>query len=286
MLSLISPAKINLFLHIIGQRSDGYHNLETIFQLLDFGDTLSFSERADKLITLTSNYNDIPRNENLIIKAAELLRRETGIIRGCNIRVNKVIPMGAGLGGGSSNSATTLLVLNSLWNCGLSLDKLSDLGQTLGADIPVFIKGNTSFAESTGEILSPLNLPKKWFLVITPSCSISTQEIFSHPQLTRNSSPIKIRALPSGQCRNDCQKVVINEYPEVRDVLDWAANFAEPLLTGTGSSVFCKFDNQEEARRVLIEVPKKWKGFVAKGINRSSVQQQVKDYFNGASPSG
>lgn len=286
MLSLISPAKINLFLHIIGQRSDGYHNLETIFQLLDFGDTLSFSERADKLITLTSNYNDIPRNENLIIKAAELLRRETGIIKGCNIRVNKVIPMGAGLGGGSSNSATTLLVLNSLWNCGLSLDKLSDLGQTLGADIPVFIKGNTSFAESTGEILSPLNLPKKWFLVITPSCSISTQEIFSHPQLTRNSSPIKIRALPSDQCRNDCQKVVINEYPEVRDVLDWATNFAEPLLTGTGSSVFCKFDNQEEARRVLIEVPKKWKGFVAKGINRSSVQQQVKDYFNGASPSG
>ena len=286
MLSLISPAKINLFLHIIGQRSDGYHNLETIFQLLDFGDTLSFSERADKLITLTSNYNDIPRNENLIIKAAELLRRETGIIRGCNIRVNKVIPMGAGLGGGSSNSATTLLVLNSLWNCGLSLDKLSDLGQTLGADIPVFIKGNTSFAESTGEILSPLSLPKKWFLVFTPRCSISTQEIFSHPQLTRNSSPIKIRALPSSQCRNDCQKVVINEYPEVRDVLDWAANFAEPLLTGTGSSVFCKFDNQEEARRVLIEVPKKWKGFVAKGINRSSVQQQVKDYFNGASPSG
>ena len=286
MLSLISPAKINLFLHIIGQRSDGYHNLETIFQLLDFGDTLSFSERADKLITLTSNYNDIPRNENLIIKAAELLRRETSIIKGCNIRVNKVIPMGAGLGGGSSNSATTLLVLNSLWNCGLSLDKLAHLGQTLGADIPVFVKGNTSFAESTGEILSPLNLPKKWFLVITPSCSISTQEIFSHPQLTRNSSPIKIRALPSGQCRNDCQKVVINEYPEVRDVLDWAAKFAEPLLTGTGSSVFCKFDNQEEARRVLIEVPKKWKGFVAKGINRSSVQQQVKDYFNGASPSG
>ena len=286
MLCVISPAKINLFLHIIGQRSDGYHNLETIFQLLDFGDTLSFSERADTRINLSSNKNDIPRNDNLIIRAAELLRQETGINKGCNILVNKIIPMGAGLGGGSSNSATTLLALNSLWNCGLSLDELSNLGQSLGSDIPVFVRGNSSFAESTGEILSPLKLPKKWFLVITPSCSISTQEIFSHPQLTRNSSPIKIRALPSGQCRNDCQEVVINEYPEVSEVLDWAAAFTDPLLTGTGSSVFCKFDNKEEARRVLKKVPTEWKGFVAQGINRSSVHQQVENYFNGASPSG
>ena len=286
MMTITSPAKVNLFLHIIGRKSNGYHNLETIFQLLDYGDSISFSARCDSRITLHSNVNDIPRNDNLIIRAAELLRKKAGIKKGCSILLNKIIPMGAGLGGGSSNAATTLVALNSIWNCGLALQELSDLGQTLGADIPVFVNGNTSFAESTGEILSPLELREKWFLVITPICHISTQEIFSQPQLTRNSPPIKIRALPSGRGRNDCQEVVLSEYPEVREVLDWLENFAEALLTGTGSSVFCKFDNQKEALRVLNEVPKKWRGFVARGINSSPVQQQVRDYFSGASPSG
>lgn len=286
MMTITSPAKVNLFLHIIGRKSNGYHNLETIFQLLDYGDSISFSARCDSRITLHSNVNDIPRNDNLIIRAAELLRKKAGIKKGCSILLNKIIPMGAGLGGGSSNAATTLVALNSIWNCGLALQELSDLGQTLGADIPVFVNGNTSFAESTGEILSPLELREKWFLVITPNCHISTQEIFSHPQLTRNSPPIKIRALPSGRGRNDCQEVVLSEYPEVREVLDWTENFAEALLSGTGSSVFCKFDNQKEALRVLNEVPEKWRGFVARGINSSPVKQQVRDYFSGASPSG
>ena len=285
-LTLSAPPKVNLFLHITGQRDDGYHNLQTLFQLLDGGDQLTFNTTNNAELSLWPQIEGVAEQDNLIIRAARALQQQTGCTQGCSIELHKRLPMGAGLGGGSSNAATTLLALNNLWDCNLSIAELAKLGACLGADVPVFIEGRSAFAEGIGDQLTPIDIAESWYLVITPPCKVSTAEIFSHPQLTRNSSPIKIRALPSGQCRNDCQKVVMNEYPEVRDVLDWAANFAEPLLTGTGSSVFCKFDNQEEARRVLIEVPKKWKGFVAKGINRSSVQQQVKDYFNGASPSG
>ena len=285
-LSLPSPAKINLFLHITGQRSDGYHNLQTLFQLLDFGDKLVFRSNLSGNIKINGNIDGVDEKNNLIFHAATLLQKSTGCDLGCTIDLTKNLPMGAGLGGGSSNAATTLVGLNALWKCGLTANQLSDLGKTLGADVPVFVHGESAFAEGIGDILTPLTLPQRWFLVITPNCHVSTREIFSNPQLTRNSSPIKIRALSGVEYRNDCQDVVSKLYPAVRTVLQWVENFSAPLMTGTGASVFCSFDSKSEAQHVLSKLPKQWTGFVAKGVNRSPVHEQLHDFFTGASPSG
>ena len=285
-LSLPSPAKINLFLHITGQRSDGYHNLQTLFQLLDFGDKLVFRSNRSGNIKINGNIDGVDEKNNLIFHAATLLQKSTGCDLGCTIDLTKNLPMGAGLGGGSSNAATTLVGLNALWKCGLTANQLSDLGKTLGADVPVFVHGESAFAEGIGDILTPLTLPQRWFLVITPNCHVSTREIFSNPQLTRNSSPIKIRALSGVEYRNDCQDVVSKLYPVVGSVLQWAGNFSAPLMTGTGASVFCSFDSKSEAQQVLSKMPKQWSGFVAKGVNRSPVHEQLHDFFTGASPSG
>ena len=285
-LSLPSPAKINLFLHITGQRSDGYHNLQTLFQLLDFGDKLVFRSNRSGNIKINGNIDGVDEKNNLIFHAATLLQKSTGCDLGCTIDLTKNLPMGAGLGGGSSNAATTLVGLNALWKCGLTANQLSDLGKTLGADVPVFVHGESAFAEGIGDILTPLTLPQRWFLVITPNCHVSTREIFSNPQLTRNSSPIKIRALSGVEYRNDCQDVVSKLYPVVGSVLQWAGNFSAPLMTGTGASVFCSFDSKSEAQHVLSKLPKQWSGFVAKGVNRSPVHEQLHDFFTGASPSG
>ena len=285
-LSLPSPAKINLFLHITGQRSDGYHNLQTLFQLLDFGDKLVFRSNRSGNIKINGNIDDVDEKNNLIFHAATLLQKSTGCDLGCTIDLTKNLPMGAGLGGGSSNAATTLVGLNALWKCGLTANQLSDLGKTLGADVPVFVHGESAFAEGIGDILTPLTLPQRWFLVITPNCHVSTREVFSNPQLTRNSSPIKIRALSGVEYRNDCQDVVSKLYPAVGSVLQWVENFSAPLMTGTGASVFCSFDSKSEAQHVLSKLPKQWTGFVAKGVNRSPVHEQLHDFFTGASPSG
>ena len=285
-LSLPSPAKINLFLHIIGQRSDGYHNLQTLFQLLDFGDKLVFRSNRSGNIKINGNIDGVDEKNNLIFHAATLLQKSTGCDLGCTIDLTKNLPMGAGLGGGSSNAATTLVGLNALWKCGLTANQLSDLGKTLGADVPVFVHGESAFAEGIGDILTPLTLPQRWFLVITPNCHVSTREIFSNPQLTRNSSPIKIRALSGIEYRNDCQDVVSKLHPAVGTVLQWVENFSAPLMTGTGASVFCSFDSKSEAQHVLSKLPKQWTGFVAKGVNRSPVHEQLHDFFTGASPSG
>ncbi|MBT7563290.1 4-(cytidine 5'-diphospho)-2-C-methyl-D-erythritol kinase [Porticoccaceae bacterium nBUS_09] len=285
-LSLPSPAKINLFLHITGQRSDGYHNLQTLFQLLDFGDKLVFRSNRSGNIKINGNIDGVDEKNNLIFHAATLLQKSTGCDLGCTIDLTKNLPMGAGLGGGSSNAATTLVGLNALWKCGLTANQLSDLGKTLGADVPVFVHGESAFAEGIGDILTPLTLPQRWFLVITPNCHVSTREIFSNPQLTRNSSPIKIRALSGVEYRNDCQDVVSKLYPAVGTVLQWVENFSAPLMTGTGASVFCSFDSKSEAQHVLSKLPKQWTGFVAKGVNRSPVHEQLHDFFTGASPSG
>lgn len=285
-LSLPSPAKINLFLHITGQRSDGRHNLQTLFQLLDFGDKLVFRSNRSGNIKINGNIDGVDEKNNLIFHAATLLQKSTGCDLGCTIDLTKNLPMGAGLGGGSSNAATTLVGLNALWKCGLTANQLSDLGKTLGADVPVFVHGESAFAEGIGDILTPLTLPQRWFLVITPNCHVSTREIFSNPQLTRNSSPIKIRALSGVEYRNDCQDVVSKLYPAVGTVLQWVENFSAPLMTGTGASVFCSFDSKSEAQHVLSKLPKQWTGFVAKGVNRSPVHEQLHDFFTGASPSG
>ena len=254
-LSLPSPAKINLFLHITGQRSDGYHNLQTLFQLLDFGDKLVFRSNRSGNIKINGNIDGVDEKNNLIFHAATLLQKSTGCDLGCTINLTKNLPMGAGLGGGSSNAATTLVGLNALWKCCLTANQLSDLGKTLGADVPVFVHGESAFAEGIGDILTPLTLPQRWFLVITPNCHVSTREIFSNPQLTRNSSPIKIRALSGVEYRNDCQEVVSKLYPAVGTVLQWVENFSAPLMTGTGASVFCSFDSKSEAQQVLSKMP-------------------------------
>ena len=271
-----SPAKINLFLHITGQRSDGYHNIQTVFQLLDIGDELTFTANSSGKIQLNASITDLSEKDNLIYRAAKLLQVSTKSTKGCVIDLTKRIPMGAGLGGGSSNAATTLVTLNYLWECGLTAGELAGLGQMLGADVPVFVVGKSAFAEGIGEILTPVKLPKKWFLVITPDCHVSTAEIFSNPQLTRNSSPIKIRALEAAECRNDCQRVVVKNYPAVAEALQWLEPFGKPLMTGTVASVFCSFDSEAEANEVFSQLPEHLNGFVARSIDHSPLNQIVK----------
>jgi 4-diphosphocytidyl-2-C-methyl-D-erythritol kinase len=269
-LTLLSPAKLNLFLHITGRREDGYHELQTLFQLLDWGDTLYFSANRSGAITLNTSGRqlDLPLEENLIYRAARLLQQGD---LGADITLEKRIPSGAGLGGGSSNAATTLLALNSLWELGLSRERLQAMGAGLGADVPVFVGGRSAWAEGIGEILSPVDLPETWYLVVTPPCHIATAEIFSHEQLTRNTSPIKIAAFFEGHSRNDCQDTVRRLYPEVDKVLIWLGKFGEARLTGTGACVFASFDSKTQADAALEQLPSNWTAVVARGLNQSPV---------------
>ena len=267
-ITLLSPAKINLFLHITGRREDGYHELQTLFQLLDWGDSLSFTANNSGEITLRGMDLNIPTTENLIFRAASLLQRGDA---GVDIVVQKRIPAGAGLGGGSSNAATTLLALNHLWQLKLPRDELQALGATLGADVPVFVGGRTAWAEGIGEVLTPVDLEQRWYVIITPCCHVSTSQIFSHLQLTRNTSPIKMAAFFEGYSRNDCQQLVRKLYPAVDESLSWLNRFGEARLTGTGSSVFAGFGTESEARVVLQQLPGQWTGVVARGLNQSPV---------------
>jgi 4-diphosphocytidyl-2-C-methyl-D-erythritol kinase len=271
-LTLLSPAKLNLFLHITGRRSDGYHELQTLFQLLDWGDLLSFTPNLSGRITLEPAGIDIPRQENLIYRAARLLQQGA---RGAHITVEKHIPTGGGLGGGSSNAATTLLALNHLWELGLDRRDLQAMGATLGADVPVFVGGHTAWAEGIGEKLTPVELPTRWYLVITPHCHVSTGKIFSHGELTRNTSPITLAAFFEGYSRNDCQDLVRNLYPEVDNALKWLENFGEARLTGTGACVFAGFGTEAEARAVLRQLPQELTAVVAKGLNASPVLRSL-----------
>ena len=276
-ITLPSPAKLNLFLHILDRREDGYHNLQTLFQLLDYGDQLSFSANKQSEINITSNIEAVAPRDNLVFKAATALQQATDCKWGCDIELDKKLPMGAGLGGGSSNAATTLVGLNSLWQCNLSLDQLAEIGGELGADIPVFVKGFSAFAEGIGDKLTPISLDEFCYLVVTPKIRVSTEQIFCHSELTRNASAIKIRALSKELYRNDCQSVVETLYPEVKQVLDWLQQHGNPLMTGTGASVYCRFDNQEEAKQVQQTVPNSWNSFVAMGVNRSPLHQQLEN---------
>ena len=285
-ITLSAPPKLNLFLHITGRRDDGYHNLQTLFQLLDGGDLLTFTATNSDAISLSPQIEGVPEEDNLIVRAARILQEKTGSKLGCEIVVDKKLPMGAGLGGGSSNAATTLLALNRLWDLDLPLTELAKLGAALGADVPVFVMGRSAFAEGIGDELSHFDIADCWYLVITPPCKVSTGEIFSNPQLTRHSLPIKIRALSEEQYRNDCQAIVEELYPQVKEVVEWIRNFARPMMTGTGASVFCRWETQAEANRVLAAVPQHWSAFVARGVNDSQVHQQLCDFFTGASPSG
>ncbi len=280
-LILPAPAKLNLFLHITGRRSDGYHDLQTLFQLLDYGDKLSFSNRSDGAIQLSSELANTPAEHNLVYRAAKLLQQETTCSLGADIQLEKILPMGAGLGGGSSDAATTLVGLNHLWQTDLSLEELARLGVQLGADVPVFVLGQSAWAEGIGEQLSPVELPEKWYLVLIPPCHISTAEIFNSEDLTRNTSPIKIAAFFEGGGRNDCQSCVEKRYPEVAEALHWLAKYnSDCQLTGTGSAIFAGFSNHEDARRALADsqlpsAPTGLQGFIAKGVNRSPLHTQL-----------
>jgi len=273
-LTVLSPAKLNLFLHITGRRADGYHNLQTVFQLLDWGDAMRFSTNSSGRISVSVRDLGIPEDDNLITRAARLLQAKAGrsaATPGVDIVVDKQIPTGGGLGGGSSNAATTLLVLNHLWATKLAQEELLAIGGELGADVPVFVAGHSAWAEGIGEILTPIDLPGNWFLIITPGCHVSTAKIFSCEQLTRNTSPIKMAAFFEGNSQNDCQVVVRNLYPEVDNALKWLDNFGEARLTGTGACVYASFGTRTEAIAVQRQLPKKWNGFVARGLNESPV---------------
>ncbi len=267
-LSLLSPAKLNLFLHITGRQPDGYHTLQTLFQLLDWGDHMVFAANDSGRVTLDCEGLAIEPADNLVLRAAGLL--QAGEL-GAHISLRKRIPVGGGLGGGSSNAATTLVALNHLWGLHLGTAELGKLGRSLGADVPVFVGARTAWAEGVGEILTPVELPPRWYLILAPDCHVSTAQIFSHRELTRNTSPIKIAAFFAGTSRNDCQDLVRRLYPEVDNALIWLANFGEARLTGTGASVFASFGSRAEAETVLRQMPPAWTGIVARGLNESPV---------------
>lgn len=274
-LTLPAPAKLNLMLHILGRRPDGYHELETIFQFLDHADELQFAVREDGQIRLHTEIDNVPHDSNLIVKAARKLQQLTGCPLGADIWLKKILPMGGGIGGGSSDAATTLLGLNHLWKLDCSEEQLAELGLSLGADVPVFVRGHAAFAEGVGEKLTPVDPEEPWYVVLVPQVSVSTAEIFSHPQLTRDSLPLKMRPVPKGNSRNDCQPVVEQSYPEVRNSLNLLGKFTDARLTGTGSCVFGAFPSKAEADKVLALLAETQSGFVAKGSNISMLHRTL-----------
>ncbi|WP_417642568.1 4-(cytidine 5'-diphospho)-2-C-methyl-D-erythritol kinase [Enterobacter kobei] len=276
-----SPAKLNLFLYITGQRSDGYHELQTLFQFLDYGDTIGIVPRHDGAIRLLTPVAGVADEENLIVRAARLLMDAASqrdclpVDSGADIRVEKRLPMGGGLGGGSSNAATVLVALNHLWGCGLSVDELAELGLQLGADVPVFVRGHAAFAEGVGEQLTPVDPPEKWYLVMHPGVSIPTPVIFKDPDLPRDTPKRSINTLLNCEFSNDCEVIARKRFREVDAALSWLLEYAPSRLTGTGACVFAEFDTESSARQVLEQAPDWLHGFVAKGVNLSPLHQAM-----------
>ncbi len=279
-----SPAKLNLFLHIIRRRSDGYHDIQTVFQLLDYGDELVFTPRMDSQINCTclSLLNPvtaaiIPDEDNLVIKAAKQLQAKTKTYPGIDILIKKRIPIGSGLGGGSSNAATTLVALNCLWQLNLSQNELLTLGRCLGADVPVFITGKTSWAEGIGEKLRAITLPETWYVVLMPPLSVSTAKLFSHPQLTYSTTAIRIQTFLNEHIKthNDFEEVVRQDYPAIAEALDFLNHFAPAKLSGTGSCVFAALDTKAQAEALLKKIKKRYQGFISKGLTTSPLQKKT-----------
>ncbi|BFM08425.1 4-(cytidine 5'-diphospho)-2-C-methyl-D-erythritol kinase [Halioxenophilus aromaticivorans] len=271
-LTLPAPAKLNLFLHINGRRPDGYHNLQTLFQLLDYGDELSF--------TVTGNGNDIEFScsdpalgggDNLVVRAAKLLQQAANRPVAAKIHLTKRLPAGGGIGGGSSDAATTLLALNHLWGLHLAQTELLLIARQLGADVPVFVYGQSAFAEGVGEQLQAVDLADNWYVVLAPACHVSTAEIFSHKGLTRDTPVIKVAASLQHGTQNDCQALVRELYPPVKSALNWLGQFGPAKLTGTGACVFLAVSNEQEAQRILGQKPDALGGFIARGVNQSPV---------------
>lgn len=277
-----APAKLNLFLHVNGRRPDGYHELQTLFIFLDHGDWLEFDPLSGtSLLTLSPAIPGVPDEQNLIIRAARLLQGRLPSPMGAHIRLEKVLPMGGGIGGGSSDAATTLVALNHLWQAGLSEDELAELGVQLGADVPVFVRGRAAFAEGVGEKLQPVEVPSAWYLVLKPDCHVATAAVFQDPELPRNTPRMTLHNLLEGAWKNDCELLVKKRHPEVANALGWLLEYAPSRMTGTGACVFAQFEDEVAARKVLARVPEGWDGFVAKGENISPLfvtLQQVSDW--------
>lgn len=295
-LVLPAPAKLNLFLHITGRREDGYHQLQTVFQLLDYSDEISLVLRRDGLVTRSeesgAELKGIPFENDLCIRAAKLMQAEmhnySNHIFGVEINLHKILPIGGGIGGGSSNAATVLCGLNELWGCNFSIDKLADLGAQLGADVPVFVRGFSAWAEGIGEQLTPLKLEQRWFVVIHPKLFVSTAEIFTDQALTRDSDTLKIARFLEGNqfnylaedLSNVFESIVIKKYPEIALAIDWLSTYSPARLTGTGSCVFASFNSEIDASKVLDDLMKSnhnWLGFMAKGVNESPLKVSLQN---------
>jgi len=277
-LRLPAPAKLNLMLRVVGRRPDGYHLLQTVFQFIDLCDWIVLTNRDDGRIGLAVPLPGVPEESDLTVRAAKLLRRFAGNERlGVDIEVEKNLPMGGGLGGGSSDAATTLLGLNALWGLGRTVEELAALGLELGADVPVFVRGYAAWGEGVGECLTPLpDLPEPWYVVVAPPCHVATGAVFSSAALTRNNKPITITDFVAGQQENHCLPVVEAIYPEVRNALRDVAQYASARLTGTGACVFGAFEEEGKARDVALMLDRHWKVFVAKGLNKSPTHDLIR----------
>ncbi len=274
-----APAKLNLFLHVTGCRPDGYHLLQTLFRFIDLQDTLHFTLRDDGAVRRTSAIEGVTEEQDLCVCAARLLQSETGCALGVDISVEKRIPMGGGLGGGSSDAATTLIALNRLWALGLSRSRLMQIGLRLGADVPVFVFGESAFAEGVGEQLQAYPLPEAWYVVLIPPVHVPTAQIFARPELTRNTVSITMRALLEGQSglqlRNDLEPVVCGLYPEVGRYIAWLNGFGKAMMTGSGSCAFAEFASRNKAEEVLQQLPNGMRGVVAQGLARHPLHDWV-----------
>ena len=262
-----APAKLNLFLHVTGRRADGYHLLQTVFRFIDYGDALHFRSRSDGQIILSQPLPGVPLEQDLSYRAARLLQTTAGTTQGVEIRLEKRLPLGGGLGGGSSDAATTLIALNRLWGTGLSRAELMALGLTLGADVPVFLFGDNAWAEGVGERLTPITLEPAWYVVLVPPVSVATAEVFSAPELTRNTLPVTIPAFSAGQIHNDLELVVTGRYPSVARHLEWLRQYGVARMTGSGACVFAAFTAEQAAREVWADKPAWIEGFVARGLD-------------------
>jgi 4-diphosphocytidyl-2-C-methyl-D-erythritol kinase len=270
-----APAKLNLFLHVTGRRSDGYHEIQTVFQLVDLADRLHFAPRADREIRRIGGPAEVPADEDLCLRAARRLQEACHFDRGIDIRLEKRIPLQAGLGGGSSDAATTLVALNAIWGLRLAPSLLADLGLGLGADVPFFVHGQTAWGEGIGERLTPLELPERHFAIVFPGVGMRTADVFQAPELTRKTPKTTIRGFLTAGGHNDCEPVVTGRSPEVRRALAWLSERGRAQMTGTGSSVFAAFADRESAKAALDGLPPEWRGFVARALGRSPLQERL-----------
>jgi len=276
-----APAKLNLFLHVVGRRPDGYHLLQTLFRFIDLHDTLRFSLREDGVVRRLNTVEGVAEEQDLCVRAARLLQSETGCRSGVDIAVEKHIPMGGGLGGGSSDAATTLIALNRLWSLGLSRRRLMQLGLRLGADVPVFVFGENAFAEGVGEELQSYPLAEAWYVVLCPPVQVPTAQIFAHPELTRDTVSITMRALSERQLcdewqlRNDLQSVVCELFPEVARYIAWLDKFTKAMMTGSGACVFAEFASRSQAETVIKQLPHGMRGVVAQGLAKHPLHDWV-----------